>query len=120
MATLVEKNGISVDGVLVRFVEDKVLPGTGVAADAFWAGLSGAIHDLGPKNRALLAKRADLQAQIDAAVAKCAKGRSFVRASGTEDAVRVYAEAASTEEVEMLSEVVRSLVELLYGKACGD
>ncbi|RKP29409.1 Phosphoacetylglucosamine mutase [Metschnikowia bicuspidata] len=61
-----------------------------------------------------------LQAQIDAAVAKCAKGRSFVRASGTEDAVRVYAEAASSEEVEMLSEAVRSLVELLYGKACGD
>ena len=66
MAQMVKKNEITVDADLVRFVEDKVLPGTGVAADAFWAGISDAIHDLGPKNRALLAKRADLQAQIDA------------------------------------------------------
>jgi len=66
MAQMVKKNEITVDADLVQFVEDKVLPGTGVATDAFWSGLSGAIHELGPKNRALLAKRADLQAQIDA------------------------------------------------------
>ena len=66
MAQMVTKNEITVDADLVQFVEDKVLPGTNIAADAFWAGLAGAIHDLGPKNRALLAKRADLQAQIDA------------------------------------------------------
>jgi malate synthase len=51
---------------LVRFVEDRALPGTGIAPDAFWAGLSTLIHELGPENRALLARRDDLQATIDA------------------------------------------------------
>lgn len=66
MATMLEKSGITVDAGLVRFVEDKALPGTGVAAEAFWAGLSEIINTLGPKNRALLAKRNELQARIDA------------------------------------------------------
>jgi malate synthase len=42
------------------------LPGTGVTAAAFWGGLSALVHDLGPVNRALLAKRAEMQARIDA------------------------------------------------------
>src|SRR3546814_1385277 len=42
------------------------MPGTGVDAAAFWAGADSVIHDLAPKNRALLAKRDELQAQIDA------------------------------------------------------
>jgi phosphoacetylglucosamine mutase len=36
-----------------------------------------------------------LQAAIDALVAQFPRGRSFVRPSGTEDVVRVYAEAAT-------------------------
>lgn len=36
-----------------------------------------------------------LQAAIDSAVAPYPEGRSFVRPSGTEDVVRVYAEADS-------------------------
>ena len=36
-----------------------------------------------------------LQAAIDAIVAKFPQARSFVRPSGTEDVVRVYAEAAT-------------------------
>jgi phosphoacetylglucosamine mutase len=36
-----------------------------------------------------------VQAQIDALVGKYKNGRSFARASGTEDALRVYAEAAT-------------------------
>ncbi|KAI8062471.1 hypothetical protein BC940DRAFT_308700 [Gongronella butleri] len=45
---------------------------------------------------------ATLQAEIDAIVAKYNHGRSFVRASGTEDAVRVYAEAATRAETDEL------------------
>ncbi|KAK6465190.1 Phosphoacetylglucosamine mutase [Scheffersomyces coipomensis] len=51
-----------------------------------------------------------LQGKIDALVSKYSKGRSFVRASGTEDAVRVYAEAESKEDVEDLSKLVGELI----------
>ena len=59
-------HGLQVDTRLASFVEDRALPGTGIAPDAFWAGLSSLAHELGPKNRALLARRDDLQAKIDA------------------------------------------------------
>ena len=51
-----------------------------------------------------------LQGQIDALVGKYKAGRSFVRASGTEDAVRVYAEASSRSEAEDLASKVTGLV----------
>ncbi|ETA51350.2 malate synthase G [Ponticoccus alexandrii] len=62
----VTREGLSVASELATFLETEVLPGTGVTAVAFWAGLSGLAHDFGPKNRALLDKREALQAQIDA------------------------------------------------------
>ncbi|MGO4909701.1 malate synthase G [Pseudorhodobacter sp. W20_MBD10_FR17] len=66
MAQMLDKGGITVDAQLVQFIEDKALPGTGVTADAFWTGMAGVINTLGPKNRALLAKREAIQAKIDA------------------------------------------------------
>lgn len=51
-----------------------------------------------------------LQGQIDALVGKYKHGRSFARASGTEDAVRVYAEAATRGEAEDLANSVAGLV----------
>jgi malate synthase len=60
------REGLSVATELAQFLETEVLPGTGVSAETFWAGLSTLAHDFGPKNRALLQKREDLQAQIDA------------------------------------------------------
>lgn len=51
-----------------------------------------------------------LQTKIDELVAKYSQGRSFVRASGTEDAVRVYAEAETKEDVEALSKAVADLL----------
>ncbi|MGJ8555978.1 MAG: malate synthase G [Sulfitobacter geojensis] len=62
----IEKQGLQVDAALVSFVENQALPDTGVSADAFWSGFSALVHDLGPKNRALLAKRSDIQGRIDA------------------------------------------------------
>jgi malate synthase len=51
---------------LQRFIDDQVLPGTGITADAFWAGFDQIVHDLAPKNAALLAERDRLQAELDA------------------------------------------------------
>jgi malate synthase len=51
---------------LHRFIEQQVLPGTGVAPAAFWAGFDAIVHELGPKNAALLAERDRLQAELDA------------------------------------------------------
>ncbi|MCQ4326216.1 malate synthase G [Stutzerimonas stutzeri] len=51
---------------LQRFIEDEVLPGTGVEAATFWQGLDALVHDLAPKNRELLAERDRLQAELDA------------------------------------------------------
>ena len=50
---------------LYRFIEEKVLPGTGVSAAAFWSGFDALVHDLTPKNAALLAERDRLQAELD-------------------------------------------------------
>ncbi|MCA3436072.1 MAG: malate synthase G [Rhodobacter sp.] len=66
MADRKTRHGLQVDTRLASFVEDWALPGTGIVPDAFWAGLSALIHELGPENRALLARREDLQARIDA------------------------------------------------------
>ena len=51
---------------LYRFIEDRVLPGTGIEPAAFWQGFDAIVHDLAPKNAALLAERDRLQAEIDA------------------------------------------------------
>jgi malate synthase len=51
---------------LKRFIDDRVLPGTGIAPDAFWQGFDAIVHDLAPKNAALLAERDRLQGELDA------------------------------------------------------
>ena len=63
--TRIDKNGLQVDPQLVDFIEKAALPGTNITANAFWAGFSKLVHELGPKNRALLSKRAYIQNQID-------------------------------------------------------
>ncbi len=62
----VDRSGLQVASVLADFIEQDVLPGTVVAADAFWSGLADILARFVPVNRALLAKRDDLQARIDA------------------------------------------------------
>ena len=66
MTTRVTRHRLSVAAELAAFIEDRALPGTGIEAAAFWAGFDAIAHDLAPKNRALLAKRDDIQAKIDA------------------------------------------------------
>ncbi|WP_395692272.1 malate synthase G [Piscinibacter sp.] len=51
---------------LYRFIEDRVLPGTGITSEAFWAGFDAIVAELAPKNAALLAERDRLQSELDA------------------------------------------------------
>jgi len=58
-------NHLQVAPLLQRFIEDEVLPGTGIDATAFWQGFSTLVHDLAPRNRELLAERDRLQTELD-------------------------------------------------------
>ena len=51
--------------VLKDFVDNEALPGTGLESSAFWSGLSRIVAEFAPRNAALLARRDELQAQID-------------------------------------------------------
>ncbi|MGH8440831.1 MAG: malate synthase G, partial [Pseudomonas sp.] len=66
MTERVQVGGLQVAKVLFDFVNNEAIPGTGISAEQFWAGAENVINDLAPKNQALLAKRDDFQAKIDA------------------------------------------------------
>ena len=56
---------LQVATALKDFIDSEVLPGTGVAPAAFWKGFDAIVHDLAPKNAALLAERDRMQTEID-------------------------------------------------------
>jgi malate synthase len=58
-------HGLQVDANLARFIDEEVLPGTGVDATAFWAGFEAIVRDLAPKNADLLRERDQLQTELD-------------------------------------------------------
>lgn len=66
MSNYIQVGNLRVAKVLHDFVNSKVLPDTGVEQAQFWGGLDALIHDLAPKNKALLARRDELQEQINA------------------------------------------------------
>jgi malate synthase len=61
-----ERAGLSIAPELARFLEDEVLPGTGIDASALWSGMAALFARFAPQNAALLATRDRLQAEIDA------------------------------------------------------
>ena len=66
MTTMTLRSGLSVDERLATFLETEVLTPLARDVDAFWAGFAKLVGEFTPRNRDLLAKREDLQAQIDA------------------------------------------------------
>lgn len=63
---MIDKAGLLVAAELAEFIERRALPGTGIAADAFWRGSAAIFSRFAPENAALLIKRNDIQAKIDA------------------------------------------------------
>lgn len=61
----VKKGRLSVDETLVSFIESEALPGSRIGPDVFWSALDRLISDFSPQNKALIAKRAALQKEID-------------------------------------------------------
>lgn len=66
MSNYIQVGHLRVAKVLHDFINEQVLPDTGVEQAQFWGGVDALIHDLAPKNRALLARRDELQEQINA------------------------------------------------------
>ena len=66
MTDRISKFGLQVARPLHDLIEEQALPGTGVTSEQFWRGLSALVHEEGPRNKALLARRDYLQARIDA------------------------------------------------------
>lgn len=65
MTDRITLNGLQVDQRLATFINNEVLPHHSVSADTFWPGFSALVAKFSPKNKALLEKREQLQAQLD-------------------------------------------------------
>ncbi|MGF6262487.1 malate synthase [Paraburkholderia youngii] len=65
MTQMNPRGGLQVAANLDQFVETEALPGTGIDSAAFWSGFDALVHELAPKNRALLAERDRLQSELD-------------------------------------------------------
>jgi malate synthase len=65
MTQMNPRGALQVAANLDQFVETEALPGTGIDSAAFWSGFDALVHELAPKNRALLAERDRLQTELD-------------------------------------------------------
>lgn len=66
MTEMANKAGLSVAPVLVQFLEERALPGTGIAPNDFWQGTAKIFKQFTDENRKLLSERDRLQHEIDA------------------------------------------------------
>ena len=65
MSEMIKSGGLQIAKELFDFVNREALIGTGIESNAFWSAMGALVHDLMPKNRALLAKRDEIQMKID-------------------------------------------------------
>jgi malate synthase len=64
MSNYVNAGSLQVDQRLYEFINSEVLPGTGLDREAFWPEFGELVHDLTPKNKALLARRDEIQDKL--------------------------------------------------------
>jgi malate synthase len=65
MTEFVNCHNLKVAANLKRFVDEEVIPGTGLTPELFWADFDSLVHDLAPVNRELLKERDRIQTQLD-------------------------------------------------------
>ncbi|EDP99179.1 malate synthase G [Shewanella benthica] len=65
MTSRIQVGNLQVATSLLKLVNEQIIPGTDISPARFWSSLESIIDDLTPKNRALLARRDELQVQID-------------------------------------------------------
>src|ERR1700744_1677566 len=66
MRATVKVDQLKIDKALYDFVNDEAIAGSGVQAQSFWSGFAALVRALAPRNAALLTRRDELQAKIDA------------------------------------------------------
>lgn len=66
MTHYMKEGNLQIARELYEFINEKVIPQSGVSQEAFWSGFGRLVKDLAPKNKALLAKRDDMQEKIHA------------------------------------------------------
>ncbi len=62
---IVEIKGIKINSKLFSFVNEQIMPGTGLKSDVFWNNFAMAVEELAKKNKLLLKKRDEIQKKID-------------------------------------------------------
>ena len=65
MTAYIDRAGLQVAAPLAEFIEQKALPGTGLNSEGFWRGAAQVFATFTPENKALLAKRDEIQAKLD-------------------------------------------------------
>ncbi|MCS0653716.1 malate synthase G [Cytobacillus firmus] len=65
MENYIKRGSLQVASELYEFINSEALPGSGVDQEQFWSGLEALINDLTPKNKALLAKRDEIQHKLN-------------------------------------------------------
>ena len=65
MTARIQQGKLAIAKELYDFIENEALPGSGLDSATYWKNFEQVVVDLTPKNKALLAKRDDLQAKID-------------------------------------------------------
>jgi malate synthase len=62
---MIDAHGLRIARVLHDLVRERIAPGTGIEPDRVWQLLAELVDELGPRHRALLARRDELQATVD-------------------------------------------------------
>ena len=59
--TITEKNGLKISTKLFNFINNEIIPGTGIETDKFWNNFEKVVHELAPLNKNFIQKRENIQ-----------------------------------------------------------